>query len=121
MTTVERALSAALYAESDADLDTGASLLAADPSADAELALRGQELVGRAWERGWQPADVVRMVRRELAEPHVRLAVELVLVQLKRYERLPAAVGGAGRGARGRRPGRGRPVGGPLHARDDGP
>lgn len=88
MTTVERALSAALYAESDADLDTGASLLAADPSADAELALRGQELVGRAWERGWQPADVVRMVRRELAEPHVRLAVELVLVQLKRYERL---------------------------------
>lgn len=90
MTTVERALSAALYAESDADLDTGASLLAADPSADAELALRGQELVGRAWERGWQPADVVRMVRRELAEPHVRLAVELVLVQLKRYERLPA-------------------------------
>ncbi|PKV87027.1 DUF2786 domain-containing protein [Streptomyces sp. TLI_146] len=90
MTTVERALAAALYAESDTDLDTGASLLAADPSADAELALRGQELVGRAWERGWQPADVVRMVRRELAEPHVRLAVELVLVQLKRYERLPA-------------------------------
>ncbi|GGP74591.1 DUF2786 domain-containing protein [Streptomyces melanogenes] len=90
MTTVERALAAALYAESDADLDTGASLLAADPSADAELALRGRELVGRAWERGWQPADVVRMVRRELAEPHVRLAVELVLVQLKRYERLPA-------------------------------
>ncbi|GAA0615789.1 DUF2786 domain-containing protein [Streptomyces crystallinus] len=90
MTTVERALAAALYAESDADLDTGASLLAADPSADAELALRGQELIGRAWERGWQPADVVRMVRRELAEPHLRLVAELVFVQLKRYERLPA-------------------------------
>ncbi|MEU1076722.1 MULTISPECIES: DUF2786 domain-containing protein [unclassified Streptomyces] len=91
--TVERALAAALYAEGDADLDTGASLLAADPAADAELALRGRELVGRAWERGWQPADVVRMVRRELAEPHVRVVVELISVQLKRYERLPARWG----------------------------
>ncbi|MGP9019467.1 DUF2786 domain-containing protein [Streptomyces sp. BR1] len=88
-TTVERALAAALYAETDAGLDTGASLLAADPSSDTELALRGQELITGAWERGWQPADVIRMVRRELAEPHVRLAGELVRVQLGRYEQLP--------------------------------
>lgn len=50
--TVERAFAAALH--DGGDLDTGASLLAADPSSDAELALRGREFVRRAWERGWQ-------------------------------------------------------------------
>ncbi|MET9429753.1 hypothetical protein, partial [Streptomyces sp. NPDC003036] len=35
-TAVDKALAAALYAEDDAALDTGASLLAADPAADAE-------------------------------------------------------------------------------------
>ncbi|MFG2148226.1 DUF2786 domain-containing protein [Streptomyces sp. NPDC048696] len=88
-TTVERALAAALYAQTDAGLDTGASLLAADPSCDTELALRGHDLITQAWERGWQPADVIRMVRRELAEPHVRLAGELVRVQLGRYAQVP--------------------------------
>lgn len=52
MSTVEKALAAALYAESDEALDTGASLLAADPAADAELGRRGEEFVRRAWERG---------------------------------------------------------------------
>ncbi|MFD9789684.1 DUF2786 domain-containing protein [Streptomyces sp. NPDC059070] len=87
--TVDLALAAALYAETDAGLDNGASLLAADPAADAELALRGQDLIARAWERGWQPADVVRMVRRELAEPQVALVAELVRGQLGRYGELP--------------------------------
>ncbi|MER5829133.1 aromatic acid decarboxylase, partial [Streptomyces mirabilis] len=62
--TVERAFEAALYADSDAALDTGASLLAADPASDDELARRGEEFVAAAWRRGWQPADVVRIVRR---------------------------------------------------------
>lgn len=87
--TVERAFAAALYG-ADADLDTGASLLAADPSSDAELDLRGREFVRRAWERGWQPADVIRMTVREGLDPaHASLAARLVRQETARYESLP--------------------------------
>src|SRR4051812_42412106 len=85
--TVERAFAAALYADTDAALDTGASLLAADPASDAELARRGEEFVAAAWRRGWQPADVVRIVRRELAGVHERLVSELVLAEAGRDRR----------------------------------
>ncbi|MFH8805015.1 DUF2786 domain-containing protein [Streptomyces sp. NPDC017936] len=80
-TTVDRAFLAALHATGDAALDAGASLLAADPSADAELARRGEEFVAAAWRRGWQPADVVRLVRRDLDEAHVRLLASLIRAQ----------------------------------------
>lgn len=79
--TVDRAFRAALYADDDTALDTGASLLAADPATDAELARRGAEFVAQAWRRGWQPADVVRIVRRELDDTHVRLATALIRAQ----------------------------------------
>ncbi|WUO44073.1 DUF2786 domain-containing protein [Streptomyces sp. NBC_00285] len=62
-------------------MDAGASVLAADPAADAELAGRGAEFVAQAWRRGWQPADVVRIVRRELDDLHVRLATALIRAQ----------------------------------------
>ncbi|MEU9994276.1 DUF2786 domain-containing protein [Streptomyces sp. NPDC050848] len=88
-TTVERALETALYTDEEAPLDTAASLLAADRSADAELARRGEEFVRRAWERGWQPADLVRLVRRELAEEHVRLAGALIAAETAGYAHLP--------------------------------
>lgn len=81
---MERAFEAALYADSDAALDTGASLLAADPASDAELARRGEEFVAAAWRRGWQPADVVRIVRRELDDVHVQLVSELVRAEAER-------------------------------------
>ncbi|WEH16137.1 DUF2786 domain-containing protein [Streptomyces sp. VNUA24] len=77
--TVDRAFETALYADTDTALDTGASLLAADPAADAELARRGREFVAGAWRRGWQPADVVRFVRRELEDEHVTLLARLVV------------------------------------------
>ncbi|MER6285491.1 DUF2786 domain-containing protein [Streptomyces sviceus] len=79
--TVERAFRAALYTDDDSALDTGASLLAADPATDVELARRGAEFVAQAWRRGWQPADVVRIVRRELDDTHVRLAAALIRAQ----------------------------------------
>ncbi|MCX4882601.1 DUF2786 domain-containing protein [Streptomyces sp. NBC_00847] len=79
--TVESAFRAALYAETDTALDTGASLLAAHPAADEELAGRGREFVATAWRRGWQPADVIRIVRRELEDVHVRLASALIRAQ----------------------------------------
>lgn len=79
--TVDRAFRTALYSDDDTALDTGASLLAADPAADAELARRGVEFVAQAWRRGWQPADVVRLVRRELDDTHVRLVAALIRAQ----------------------------------------
>ncbi|MCX4512367.1 DUF2786 domain-containing protein [Streptomyces sp. NBC_01619] len=82
---MERALGGALYADDDDALDTGASLLAAAPDADAELVRRGEEFVRRAWERGWQPADVVRLVRRDLDESHVELVADLVAGETRRY------------------------------------
>ncbi|WP_089099939.1 DUF2786 domain-containing protein [Streptomyces hyaluromycini] len=80
--TVDRAFQSALYDDTDSGLDTGASLLAADSGADAELVRRGREFVAAAWRRGWQPADVVRLVRRELDDPHVRLAAGLIRAQI---------------------------------------
>ncbi|MEU5179493.1 DUF2786 domain-containing protein [Streptomyces longwoodensis] len=82
--TVERAFRTALYDSADASLDTGASLLAADPAADAELARRGEEFVAALWGRGWQPADVVRVVRRELGDAPVCLLAELIRAQAPR-------------------------------------
>ncbi|MBC9726751.1 DUF2786 domain-containing protein [Streptomyces sp. TRM68367] len=79
--TVDRAFRAALYDTADTTLDTAASLLAADPAADAELARRGAEFVAGTWRRGWQPADVVRVVRRELDDIHVRLVSALIRAQ----------------------------------------
>ncbi|MFD5005467.1 DUF2786 domain-containing protein [Streptomyces mutabilis] len=79
--TVDRAFETALYDTGDTALDAAASLLAADPAADAELARRGEEFVATAWRRGWQPADLVRIVRRELDEPHVRLVAALIRAQ----------------------------------------
>jgi hypothetical protein len=81
-TTVERAFELALYGDAaDTALDTAASLLAADPAADAELDRRGREFVAAAWRRGWQPADVVRIVRRELDDVHLRLVAALIRAQ----------------------------------------
>ncbi|MEU3936128.1 DUF2786 domain-containing protein [Streptomyces sp. NPDC029044] len=79
--TVDRAFASALYETGETALDAGASLLASDPAADAELAWRGHEFVAGAWRRGWQPADVVRLVRRELDDLHVLLVAALIRAQ----------------------------------------
>ncbi|MGR3871643.1 DUF2786 domain-containing protein [Streptomyces graminifolii] len=80
-TPIERAFEAALYDDTHDALDAGASILAADPASDAELARRGREFVAAAWRRGWQPADVVRLVRRDLDDVHVRLVSALIRAQ----------------------------------------
>ncbi|MFF9814229.1 DUF2786 domain-containing protein [Streptomyces sp. NPDC014006] len=81
VSTADRAFEAALYDTGVTALDTGASLLAADPTADADVERRGREFVAVLWRRGWQPADLVRIVRRELDDVHVRLAADLVRAQ----------------------------------------
>lgn len=86
---IDRAFAAALYSDGDRGLDTGASLLAADPASDPELLRRGEEFVRRAWDRGWLPADLVRVVRRELDEHAAGLAAGLIGSEVRRYEALP--------------------------------
>ncbi|MEU6864880.1 DUF2786 domain-containing protein [Streptomyces sp. NPDC046876] len=90
---VGRACEVALYGDGDAGLDAGASLLAADGAAWAgvarELLARGEAYVRQAWERGWQPADVQRLVRRDLDERHVRVFGDFVAGEGRRYARLP--------------------------------
>ncbi|MCX4787597.1 MULTISPECIES: DUF2786 domain-containing protein [unclassified Streptomyces] len=86
---IDQAFSAALYSDGDAGLDAGASLLAADPTADAELVRRGEEFVRRAWARGWQPADLVRIVRRDLDETAAGLVAGLITSETGRYASLP--------------------------------
>ncbi|MFE9813521.1 DUF2786 domain-containing protein [Streptomyces sp. NPDC005773] len=86
---IDQAFAAALYSDDDSGLDTGASLLAADPASDAELRRRGEEFVRRAWDRGWLPADLVRLVRRELDEHAAGLAAGLIGSEVRRYEVLP--------------------------------
>ncbi|MFJ6568661.1 DUF2786 domain-containing protein [Streptomyces sp. NPDC091292] len=86
---IDQALGTALYQEGDAALDAAASLLAATPSADAELTRRGEEFLRAAWHRGWQPADIVRMIRRDLADPHLRVAARLIRSETSRYATLP--------------------------------
>ncbi|MER7620762.1 DUF2786 domain-containing protein [Streptomyces sp. NPDC126503] len=88
-TTVAQALRAALHTRDDHSLDTAASRLAADPGADAELARQGEEFVRTLWERGWQPADLARVVRRELSDEHVRLLSGLIAKETARYGTLP--------------------------------
>ncbi|MEV0258010.1 DUF2786 domain-containing protein [Streptomyces sp. NPDC050732] len=86
---IDRAFAAALYGDGDEGLDTGASLLAATPDADADLSRRGEEYLHRAWHRGWQPADIMRLVRRDLDDPHVRLTATLIRSETSRYAHLP--------------------------------
>ncbi|MEU8958599.1 DUF2786 domain-containing protein [Streptomyces sp. NPDC048518] len=86
---IDRAFAAALYGDGDEGLDTGASLLAASPASDDELLRRGEEYLTRAWRHGWQPADVLRMVRRDLDDPHVRLTATLIHAETARYAHLP--------------------------------
>ncbi|GEB58871.1 DUF2786 domain-containing protein [Streptomyces gardneri] len=88
-TIIDKAFEA-LYASDDVSLDTAASLLAAaDRAVDAELSRRGEEFVRTLWTRGWQPADLARTVRRELADEHVRLLSSLIRTETAAYERLP--------------------------------
>ncbi|MEV6972907.1 DUF2786 domain-containing protein [Kitasatospora sp. NPDC093806] len=92
---VEQAVRAVVVAPEeglDLALDTGASLLAASPGQwpAVSRAVLGyaDTAVGRCWAAGWRPADLVRVVRRELKPVHLALAVDLIAAENRRY---PAA------------------------------
>ncbi|MEV8480024.1 DUF2786 domain-containing protein [Streptomyces sp. NPDC051173] len=77
----EDALDDAVYA--------AASVLAASPSGPAAVSralLRAAaRTLRRAWEAGWQPADVIRLARRELTAAEVRFTVDAVAAEARRY------------------------------------
>ncbi|MBB5939178.1 DUF2786 domain-containing protein [Streptomyces zagrosensis] len=80
----------------DLALDAGASALTAAPdglqaTSRALLRAAGDSLALR-WSSGWYPADVVRLVRRELPADRVRLITDLIADEARRHpaERLPA-------------------------------
>ncbi|WP_333771245.1 DUF2786 domain-containing protein [Streptomyces sp. IBSBF 2435] len=59
------------------DVDAAASVLAADGDRDAVAARCAERVVGECGRRGWRPADLARIVRRELGPLHQRLAAGL--------------------------------------------
>ncbi|MGV9265365.1 DUF2786 domain-containing protein [Kitasatospora sp. NPDC003701] len=92
---LEQAVRAVLAAPDeglDLALDTGASLLAASPGQwqAVSRAVLGyaDTAVGRCWSAGWRPADLARVVRRELKPVHLALAVDLIAAENRRH---PAA------------------------------
>ncbi|MFG2818795.1 DUF2786 domain-containing protein [Kitasatospora sp. NPDC048365] len=92
---LERAVHEAVAARPEAldwALDGGASLLAASaerwPAVSRALLGYAERAVGRCWTAGWRPADLVRVVRRELGAAHLALAVDLIAAEGRRH---PAA------------------------------
>ncbi|WP_308312732.1 DUF2786 domain-containing protein [Streptomyces sp. ISL-11] len=92
LSTVETTV-AALRAQGPDTLDdavyAAASALAAAPAgweAVSRAVLRTAErALRRCWEGGWQPADVMRLVRRELTAAETRFAVDAVAAEARRY------------------------------------
>lgn len=76
----------------DDALDTGASLLTAAPAGweavSRALVAAGAEAVRRCWARGWQPADLVRIVRRERGDAdRVRFLIDMIAAEARKAPR----------------------------------
>ncbi|MFC8717316.1 DUF2786 domain-containing protein [Kitasatospora sp. NPDC057198] len=73
-------------------VDGAASLLAASverwPAVSRALLGAAERAVARCWAAGWQPADLVRVARRELGPVQVALAADLIAAEGRRH---PAA------------------------------
>ncbi|MDH6704600.1 hypothetical protein P3T27_001303 [Kitasatospora sp. MAA19] len=89
---LEQAVRAVLTASDEAldlALDTGASLLAASagqwPAVSRALLGYADTAVGRCWSAGWRPADLARVVRRELKPVHLALAADLIAAENRRH------------------------------------
>ncbi|MGK5641939.1 DUF2786 domain-containing protein [Streptomyces sp. URMC 126] len=66
-----------------------ASALAAAPAGPAAvgraLLATAEAELRRAWERGWQPADVLRLARRDATGPALRFVLAAVAAEARRY------------------------------------
>src|SRR4051794_29991427 len=43
------------------------------------------DAVATAWQRGWQPTDLARVVGRQFGRRHVRLVTDAIAAELRRY------------------------------------
>src|SRR5512142_300974 len=66
-------------------LDDGPGRLATPLQVDRVLFDLLQDATGRCWTDGWQPADLARVVDRRLGARHLRLAVDVIAAELRRY------------------------------------
>ncbi len=85
----------ALHREDTAELDRCRALLTAGPGGGTGIHVVNRALftsvlrdVEHAWQRGWQPAELVRVARREYTARHGRLMVDAIAAQMRSY---PAA------------------------------
>jgi hypothetical protein len=76
----------ALRVRGDRDaFEAWTAALGADRRTGPLLMARLKRAVTVAWERGWQPADLVRHVTRRLTGAHRRLAVDAIAVEIRAY------------------------------------
>ncbi|WP_308442667.1 DUF2786 domain-containing protein [Rugosimonospora africana] len=75
-----------------AELDQCCALLAAGPGGATGIQVVNRTLLTRllrevehAWRDGWQPAELVRVARREYATRHGRLLVDAIAAQMRSY------------------------------------
>lgn len=61
--------------------------LAVIGAADKVAVTRLQRAVTGCWRRGWQPADLARLVRRVAGERQVRMAVDAIAAEMRGYAR----------------------------------
>lgn len=85
----------AQYGGDRAELERCRALLIAGPGGAAGIQVVNRVLLARllhdveqAWRRGWQPAELVRVTRRECSARHGRLMVDAVAARMRGY---PAA------------------------------
>jgi hypothetical protein len=84
----------AQHREETAELDRYRALLTAGPGGTTGIQVVNRALlasllreVEHAWRRGWQPAELVRVARREYTMRHGRLMVDAVAAQMRSYSR----------------------------------
>jgi hypothetical protein len=78
--------------EETAELDRCLALLTAGPGGAAGIQVVNRALltsllreVEDAWRRGWQPAELVRVARRQYTTAHGRLMVDAIAAQMRSY------------------------------------
>ncbi|MGI5169171.1 DUF2786 domain-containing protein [Spirillospora sp. CA-253888] len=81
---VDGALAALARGDRDSFL-RGVGALTDRHAAGRALELRARRAVAAAWERGWQPLDVVRYAGRRLGARHRRLVADLIAAEIRTY------------------------------------
>ena len=88
---IEQAVSAQ-HRRDTVELDRCRALLATGPGGATGVQVVNRALVTfllreveQAWRHGWQPAELVRVARRQHSEPHGRLMVDAIAAQMRSY------------------------------------